>query len=148
MKIVMGSDHVGYPLKMKLKTFIESMGHETEDIGTYSTDRADYPEYGRKAALHVVSNKADRAVLVCGTGFGISLAANKVPGIRCVNCSDPYTAQLSRLHNDSNAISLGARVIGEELAKMILKLWLEAGFEGGRHVARLQKLENFNDADE
>jgi len=141
MKIAIANDHTGYELKNILKAFIESKGHEVINCGADTMDSVDYPIYGRKAALAVINGEADRAVLICGTGFGISLAANKTPGIRCVVCSEPYTALLSRLHNDSNALALGARVVGSELAKMITDVWLSAEFEGGRHTRRLAMIE-------
>ena len=141
MKIAMANDHSGYELKNILKEFIESKGHTVINLGADNTASVDYPVYGKKAADAVKNGDADRAVLICGTGFGISLAANKTPGIRCVVCSEPYTALLSRQHNDSNALALGARVVGSELAKMIVDVWLNAEFEGGRHVHRLSMIE-------
>ena len=139
MKIALANDHTGCELKKALKEFMESKGHTVIDYGTNSTDSADYPIYGKKAADAIIKGDADRAMLICGTGFGISLAANKTPGIRCVVCSEPYTALLSRLHNDSNALALGARVVGPELAKMIAGVWLNAEFESDeqRHTRRL-----------
>ena len=137
MKIAIANDHTGYELKNILKAHIESQNHTVIDYGTCSTESADYPVYGKLAADAVVKGDADRAVLICGTGFGISLAANKTPGIRCVVCSEPYTALLSRLHNDSNALAIGARVIGVELAKMIVDIWLNGEFEGERHAQRI-----------
>ena len=136
----MGSDHGGFQMKKELAVFIESLGHEVIDIGSYTDESVDYPIYGRAAAEKVAGGEADCAVLICGTGFGLSLAANKVRGIRCVNCTDVYTAKLSRMHNDSNALSLGARVIGIETAKMIVETWLSAEFEGGRHLPRVNML--------
>jgi ribose 5-phosphate isomerase B len=141
MKIVMGNDHVGYELKLILKEHIESLGHTVIDVGADSTERTDYPVFGKLAAEKITSGEADVAVVVCGTGFGISLAANKVKGIRCVNCSEPYTALLSRKHNDTNALALGARVVGIELAKMIVDAFLSGSFEGGRHAERLTMIE-------
>lgn len=137
MKIVFGSDHVGLPLKKTLMELAQAMGHQVSDIGAHSTERTDYPQYGREAAQQVATGEADRAVVICGTGVGISLAANSVRGVRCVVCSEPYSAQLSRLHNNTNALALGARVVGDSLAEMIMRIWLETGFEGGRHQARV-----------
>jgi len=142
MKIVLGSDHVGYKLKLEIAEMLKAMGHQVEDVGADDSAKSEYPIYGRLAAEKVAAKQADRAILICGTGFGISLAANKVKGIRCVNCTEPYTALLSRLHNDSNALALGARVTGSELAKMIVETWLNAGFEGGRHAERVAMLED------
>ena len=141
MKIIIGSDHSGYLLKKELANFITSMGYEVTDIGAHSEEETNYPIYGRMAAEKLVQGEADRAILICGTGFGISLAANSVRGVRCVNCSEPYTALLSRQHNNANALALGARVIGPELAKMIVETWLSAQFEeGGRHTQRVEML--------
>lgn len=137
MKIVFGSDHVGLPLKKTLMELAQAMGHQVSDIGAHSTERTDYPQYGREAAQQVATGEADRAVVICGTGVGISLAANSVRGVRCVVCSEPYSAQLSRLHNNTNALALGARVVGDSLADMIMRIWLETGFEGGRHQVRV-----------
>lgn len=140
MKIVMGSDHVALQLKEIIKTHLQEMGHTVMDIGAYTEERTDYPIYGEKAALAVANGEADRGIIICGTGVGISLAANKVNGIRCVTCSEPYSAQLSRLHNDSNMLAFGARVLGSDLAKMIVDEWLKAPYEGGRHAARVEML--------
>ena len=140
MRIAIANDHTGYELKMILKEFMESKGHTVIDYGTDTTERVDYPVYGKKGADAVIKGEADRAVLICGTGFGISLAANKTPGIRCVVCSEPYTALLSRQHNDSNALAVGARVVGAELAKMIVDVWLSGEFEGGRHGRRVEMI--------
>jgi ribose 5-phosphate isomerase B len=141
MRIVMGNDHVGRELKLLLKEHIESLGHSVIDVGANSPERSDYPVYGKLAAEKITGGEAELAVLVCGTGCGISLAANKVKGIRCVNCTEPYTALLSRRHNNTNALALGARVIGTELAKMIVDAFLSGSFEGGRHADRVAMIE-------
>jgi ribose 5-phosphate isomerase B len=141
MKIALGNDHLGYELKMDLKEYIESLGHTTIDMGCFSSECADYPVYGKLAAEKVISGKADLAILVCGTGCGISLSANKVKGIRCVNCSEPYTALFSRKHNNTNALALGARVVGTELAKMIVDAFLSGTFKGGYHASRVAMIE-------
>jgi len=140
IKIVMASDHVGFPMKKALKEYMEILGHEVEDIGAHESTRAEYPIFGRLAADRLAKGDFDRAVLICGTGFGISLAANSVQNVRCVNCTDPYTAYMSRLHNDANAIAFGARVIAPELAKQLLEVWLATEFEGGRHAERVDML--------
>jgi len=140
LKIVMASDHVGYQMKRELKAYMEVLGHEVEDIGAHEAARAEYPIYGRMAADKLAKGEYDRAVLVCGTGFGISLAANSVEGVRCVNCIDPFTAYMSRLHNNANAIAFGARVIAPEFAKMLVETWLATEFEGGRHADRVDML--------
>ncbi|MDR2649159.1 MAG: ribose 5-phosphate isomerase B [Clostridiales bacterium] len=141
MRVAIANDHTGLGLKRILKQEIESKGHTVVDYGTNSTEIADYPIYGKRAADALINGEADRAVLICGTGFGISLAANKTLGIRCVVCSEPYTALLSRRHNNSNALALGARVVGSELAKMIVGVWLDGEFEGDRHARRMEMIE-------
>ena len=140
MKIVLASDHTGYVLKSELAEFIKILGHNVTDLGPHNAEKSEYPIYGRKAADILAAGCADRAILVCGTGFGISLAANSVHGVRCVNCTEPYTALLSRQHNDANALALGARVVGPELAKMVVETWLNAEFKGGRHAPRVDML--------
>ncbi|MCL2421372.1 MAG: ribose 5-phosphate isomerase B [Defluviitaleaceae bacterium] len=141
MKIVMGNDHVGVALKKIIGSYLTQKGHEIIDIGTDSTERCDYPVYGKRAAEAVASGHADLGILICGTGVGISLAANNVKGIRAVVCSEPYSAKLSREHNNTNMLALGARVVGEDLAKMIVDAWLDAAFEGGRHQKRVEMME-------
>ena len=138
--IALASDHTAMEMKETIKGLLDEMGLEYKDYGTYTSDRCDYPVYGARAAKAVASGECDRGIIICGTGVGISLAANKIPGIRCVVCSEPYSAQLSRLHNNSNMLAFGARVIGPELAKMIARIWLETPFEGGRHQRRIDKL--------
>ena len=146
MKIILASDHAGYQMKKELADYITSLGHEITDLGPHSQDRAEYAIFGRLAAEQLAQGQAQRAILVCGTGFGISLAANSVQGVRCVNCTEPYTALLSRQHNNANALALGARVIGIELAKMIVDVWLNAEFEdGGRHAQRVSMLTAMGD---
>jgi len=141
LRIAIANDHSGYELKNILKEHVEEKGHMVIDCGSDKMESADYPIYGKLGADAVIGGEADRAILICGTGFGISLTANKTRGIRCVVCSEPYTAMLSRSHNDSNALALGARVVGVELAKMIVDVWLEERFEGGRHIKRLEMIE-------
>ena len=137
MKIAIGNDHVAVDMKWEIKKYLEEKGIEVVNIGTYSTERFDYPISGYKVAKMVANKEVDLGVLICGTGVGISLAANKVKGIRACVCSDPYTAKLSRQHNNTNIIAFGARVIGVETAKMIVDEWLNASFEGGRHANRV-----------
>lgn len=138
MKIGLGCDHVSVDLKNTLMEYLKEKGIECIDYGTYSSkERVNYPDYGLKVAEAVISGECDKGVLVCGTGVGISLAANKVPGIRAVVCSEPYTAKLSKEHNNTNILAMGARVVGPELAKMILDAWLDAEYEGGRHQVRI-----------
>lgn len=140
MKIGIGNDHSSVEMKQQIKEFIEQMGHEVVDFGTNSTESCDYPVYGEKVAEAVVAGEVERGIVICGTGIGISLAANKVKGIRCVVCSEPYSARLSRQHNNSNMLAVGARVIGIEMAKMIVTEWLNTEFEGGRHQRRIDML--------
>ena len=138
--IALASDHTALELKETIKGLLDEMGLEYKDFGTCTAESCDYPVFGVRAAKAVASGECDRGIVICGTGVGISLAANKVPGIRCVVCSEPYSAKLSRMHNDSNMLAFGARVVGPELAKMITKMWLETDFEGGRHQRRVDML--------
>ena len=141
MKIAIGADHGGYSLKEILIEDLKSSGYDLEDFGTYSTDSVDYPDFSQKVCNQVTQGQADLGILICGTGIGMSIAANKHQGIRAALCGDVYSAKLTRQHNNSNVLCLGARVIGDELAKMIVHTWLDAEFEGGRHQGRLDKLE-------
>lgn len=144
MKIAVGCDNAAAALKVELVRFAESFGHTCVDCGVFEGEPNDYPIYAARAARLVRDGKCERGLVLCGTGVGTSLAANKIRGIRCALCGDCYTAMMSRAHNDANMLSLGARVLGVELAKEILRIWLETGFDGGRHarrVAMFQKLE-------
>ncbi len=140
MRVVLASDHAGLEMKNALAAHVAELGHETVDLGTYTPESTSYAEHGRQAAEAVARGEADRAIVVCGTGIGISLAANSVDGVRCVVCSEPYSAVMSRLHNNTNALALGARVIAEPLAEMIVDEWLSAPFEGGRHQLRVDQV--------
>ena len=140
MKIAMGNDHSAIEMKLAIKEHLEGRGFEVLDLGTNSTDSCDYPAYGEKVGRAVVDGQADLGIAICGTGVGITLAANKVKGVRACVCSEPYTAKLSRMHNDSNVLGFGARVVGVEMAKMIADAWLDAEFEGGRHQRRVDML--------
>lgn len=140
MKIGIGNDHVAVELKGIIKEHLETQGYEVIDYGTNSVERFDYPVSGYRVGCAVASGEVDLGVLICGTGVGISLAANKVHGARACVCSEPYSAKLSREHNDTNIIAFGARVVGPELAKMIVDAWLGAAFEGGRHQRRIDML--------
>jgi ribose 5-phosphate isomerase B len=137
MKIAIGSDHGGYELKEYLKPFIEEMGHELIDVGCFSRDSVDYPEQARAVTVLVKRGEADRGILICGTGIGMSIAANRTSGIRAALCHELFTARMSRLHNDSNVLCMGGRVIGPGLALEMVRLWLVTSFEGGRHKRRL-----------
>ena len=135
--LVIACDHGGYELKEEIKKHLLEKGYDLEDIGTHSTESVDYPEFGRAAAEMVAAGKADKGILCCGTGIGISLAANKVKGIRCAVVSDTFSARMSRAHNDANMLALGGRVIAPELAKLIVEIWVKTPFEGGRHQRRI-----------
>ena len=141
MKIVLASDHGGFELKEEIKKHLTEQGYEIEDIGTHSKDSVDYPEYGRKAAEIVAAGEADRGILCCGTGIGISLAANKVNGIRCAVVSDAFSAKMCRAHNNANMLSLGGRVVGVGLALELVDLFMATEFEGGRHQRRVDMIE-------
>lgn len=140
MKIAMGNDHTAIEMKLAIKEHLEGRGFEVLDLGTNTTESCDYPAYGEKVGRAVVDGLADLGIAICGTGVGITLAANKVKGVRACVCSEPYTAKLSRMHNDSNVLGFGARVVGVEMAKMIADAWLDAEFEGGRHQRRVDML--------
>ena len=140
MKIAIGSDHVWLELKPLIIDYLKELGHDVEDFGPDNSERTHYPIYGKKVADVVASGEFDKGILICGTGVGISIAANKVKGIRAIVCSEPYSASLSREHNDTNILAFGSRVVGSELAKMIVKSWLEAEFEGGRHAKRVEMI--------
>ena len=138
--IAVASDHAGLPLKREIIALLEERGLEYKDFGTFTPESCDYPDFGELAARAVASGECDRGLLFCGTGIGISLAANKVHGIRCAVCYEPFTARMSRLHNDANMLALGARVLGVDLAKLIVNTWLDTEFEGGRHQRRVDKI--------
>lgn len=138
--IAVASDHVGLSLKAAVIEQLSELGMEYKDFGTFSTERCNYPEYALLAAKAVQSGECECGVILCGTGVGMSIAANKVKGIRCVVCSEPYSALLSRQHNDTNVLAMGSRVVGADLAKMILKAWLSGEYEGGRHAVRVDEI--------
>lgn len=140
MKVVLASDHRGYQLKDSLKKFLEERKMEFLDVGTFSADSVDYPDFAMLAAEKVSHGDYDRGILICGSGIGMCIVANKFPGVRAAVCHDVSAAEMSRKHNDSNMLGLGADVINEELARKILYVWLETKFEGGRHLRRIQKI--------
>lgn len=140
MKLAIGNDHVAVEMKRELMAHLEARGIEVVDAGTGPVERFDYPISGYKVAKMVAGGEVDGGILICGTGVGISLAANKVKGVRACVCSDPYTARLSKQHNNTNIIAFGARVIGIEMARMIVDEWVDAQFEGGRHQKRVDML--------
>ncbi len=140
MKFAFGCDHAGYDFKELIIKRLAELGHEVVDFGTDSRDSVDYPIYGEAAARAVASGECDMGILVCGSGVGISLCANKVRGIRAVVCSEPFSAMMSRRHNNANMLCMGARVIGSEMALMILDSFLNAEFEGGKHERRVSMI--------
>ncbi len=140
MKLAIGNDHVAVEMKNEVKAYLEQKGIEVIDVGTNSPERFNYPISGYRVAKLVAAGEVDGGVLICGTGVGISLAANKVHGIRACVCSEPYSAKLSKQHNNTNIIAFGARVIGIETAKMIVDEWLGASYEGGRHQVRVEMI--------
>ncbi len=141
MRIALGCDHGGFELKEYVKGYLENRGDvEVLDLGTYSTESVDYPEYAARVAHAILKGEADRGILMCGTGIGISISANKFKGIRAALCHDGYTARMSRLHNDANVLAMGGRTTGKEVATDMVRIWLETPFEGGRHQRRLDKI--------
>lgn len=140
MKIGIGSDHGGFELKEVVKEYLSKEGIEFIDYGVDSKVSVDYPVYAKKVADAVVSKEVDRGIVICGTGIGISIAANKVKGIRCALCGDTYSARMSREHNNANMLALGGRVLGVDLALEILSVWLKGEFQGGRHEIRVNKI--------
>lgn len=140
MKIAMGSDHGGFALKQHLKTYLENKGCLVEDCGTDSTQSCDYPDFGRLAAEAVASGRCERGIVICTTGIGISISANKVRGIRCALCSEPLSAEMTRRHNDTNMLALGGGMIGPNMAERIVDVFLSTAFEGGRHQRRVDKV--------
>ena len=140
MKIGIGNDHAAVDMKNEISEYLKEKGYEVVNYGTDSNESCDYPVYGEKVGEAVAHGDVDLGILICGTGVGISLAANKVKGVRAVVCSEPYSAKLSRQHNNTNILAFGARVIGIELAKMIIDEWLSAEFVGGRHQTRVDMI--------
>ncbi len=140
MKIAMGCDHGGYELKEALKKSIEKMGHEVEDFGCYSSESCDYPDFGAAAARAVADGRCEKGVVVCTTGIGISIAANKIRGIRCAHCADSLEAEMTRRHNDANMMAIGAGFTGKNMAERMVEVFLTTEFEGGRHQRRVDKM--------
>ncbi len=145
MVISLASDHGGFELKEVLKNYLLGLGHEVYDRGTDSLESCDYPDYAVKVVEDITSGKAERGILVCGTGIGMSMFANRFRGVRAALCLNEYMARMSRLHNNSNILVLGGRVVGFELAKSIVGVWMETPFEGGRHARRLDKMERLSE---
>jgi len=141
MKIIIGSDHAGYTMKEKVTAHLREQGIHVEDIGTYSEEAVDYTDFGKKAARKVSDGTFDRGILICGTGLGMSMVANRFRGVRAALANDLFSAIMSRRHNDSNIIVMGGRLIGDTLAFQLVDTWLETPFEGGRHQRRLEKMD-------
>lgn len=140
MRIAIGSDHRGYSIRPKIVNLLKNMGHEVVDVGTFNQSPVDYPDVAEAVARKVSSGEVDRGILFCGTGLGMCIAANKIPGIRAVPCHDDLTAEMSRRHNDANILCLSADLLGERLITRIVEVWLNTPFEGGRHARRVEKI--------
>jgi len=143
MKIAIGSDHTAVELKSIIKNHLTSLGHTVEDVGPYSEERTDYPLFAEKVSKRVQNEEVDKGILICGTGIGMSIAANKFDGIRAAAVSEPFSARATREHNDANIVCFGSRVVGSELAKMIVDTFLGAEYEGGRHQNRIDQIKSF-----
>jgi len=140
MRIAVGTDHRGYSIRSKVIELVKRLGHDVEDVGTYSGDAVDYPDIAAAVARKVSHGEADRGILVCGTGMGMAIAANKFHGVRAAPCHDDLTAEMSRRHNDSNVLCLSADLLGQRLIDRMVELWLSTPFEGGRHARRVEKI--------
>jgi len=145
MKIAIGSDHAGLELKNELISILNEMKIECLDLGTNGTQSVDYPDFGERVSREVSEGRVDRGILICGTGIGMSIVANKIPNIRAALCNDLFTARMSRMHNDANILVIGGRIVGRDLAKEIVKTWFTTEFEGGRHANRLTKIKLIED---
>lgn len=148
MKIAIGSDHAGFHLKDEMALFLRGLGHEVEDMGTYTDSSVDYPDFARLVAEEVAAGRAERGLLICGTGMGMGIAANKVDGIRAAVAHNVYTAEMARRHNDANILTIGSRVLTPELAKRVVEVWVNTEFDGGRHVERVRKIERMESDEE
>jgi ribose 5-phosphate isomerase B len=140
MRVAIGSDHGGLDLKEAVMTVLAELGHEVVDVGTHDRSSCDYPDYAVKVTEEILAGRCEQGVLICGTGIGMSIAANKVPGIRAALCNEIFSAQMARAHNDANILCLGARVVGPGVAQEIVKAYFTGSFEGGRHARRVAKL--------
>ncbi len=145
MKIAIGNDHAAVELKNCIKAYLLEAGYEVDDLGIGEGEKIDYPLIAEKVALEVVNKHSDLGIVMCGTGIGVSISANKIKGIRAACCSDPYSAKMSREHNDANILCFGSRVVGGELAKMIVKNWLDAKFLGERHLRRVELINKLDE---
>lgn len=141
MRLAIASDHAAFALKSTLLPWLRALGHDVTDLGTHGPDSVDYPDFGHALGVAVASGAAARGIALCGSGIGISIAANRIAGCRCARVDDPLSATLARQHNDANAIALGARLIGEDMARACIAAFLDTDFEGGRHAARVAKLD-------
>ena len=141
MKVALGADHAGYPMKEKVKAFLQELGIAFEDLGTHGEESVDYTDFGKSVARKVSDGACERGILICGTGLGMSMAANRFRGVRAALANDLFSAIMSRRHNDSNILVMGGRLIGDTLAFQLVKTWLETPFEGGRHQRRLEKMD-------
>ncbi len=139
-RIAVGSDHAGFDLKEKVRRYLEDKGYEVEDHGTTSANSVDYPDYAERVGARVAAGDVDFGVVMCGTGLGVAMAANKIPGIRAAPCNDTLSAHLARSHNDANILAMGGRLIDESTAQKILDVWFSTPFEGGRHQRRVEKI--------
>jgi ribose 5-phosphate isomerase B len=140
MRVAIGSDHRGFGIKKKVAALLEQLGHDVLDVGTDGTQSVDYPDFANAVSRKVTAHAAERGILICGTGIGMAIAANKVQGIRAATCHDELTAQMSRLHNDTNILCLAADLLGEPLIDRMVETWLNTSFEEGRHLRRVEKI--------
>ncbi len=140
MRIAFGNDHRGYAIRHKVLEVLRRLGHEVVDVGTFSPDPVDYPDIAERVGRMIQQQEVDRAILICGTGLGMCIAANKIPGVRAAPCHDDLTAEMSRRHNDANVLCLSADMLGEQLIDRMVEIWLSTPFEGGRHARRISKI--------
>lgn len=145
MKIAIGSDHAGFGLKEDVLALLKGLDHDIVDCGTYNTESVDYPDFGEKVSKMVSAGEVEKGILICGTGLGMSMVANKFPNVRAALCNDLFSAKMSRLHNDANILVLGGRIIGKDLAAEIVRTWMSTAFEGDRHMRRLNKIKKIEE---
>jgi ribose 5-phosphate isomerase B len=145
MKIAIGSDHRGYDAKRRIIALLQQLGHEVQDVGPFGNESVDYPDFALQVASAVGEQHVERGILICGTGIGMCIAANKVRGVRAAPCHDSITAEMSRRHNNANVLCLSADLLGDELMNRMVRIWLETEFEGGRHARRVDKIVRFED---
>jgi ribose 5-phosphate isomerase B len=141
MRVIIGSDHAGFAMKEQVKSLLETLGHSVKDVGCHSEESVDYPHYGKAVAERVAGGEFSRGILICGSGLGMSMTANRFKGVRAALCNDLYSAEMSRRHNDANVLVMGGRLIGQDLAAQIVTTWLDSEFEGGRHQRRVAQLD-------